>query len=119
MSPAQAFGKNVSSGTGTTVTPQHVPTALTQGLNLASQFVPDITISDIRMKTNIQYVGELNGIPTYNFSYRSQPDVVYRGVMAQDILNTPYADAVHVMPNGMYAVDYRRLGFDMEVVDAL
>ena len=69
-------------------------------------------ISDIRLKTNIEKVGiAANGLPLYTFKYIGS-DVMYRGVMAQDVLEV-FPEAVITMPNGFLAVHYDMLGLSM------
>ena len=69
--------------------------------------------SDIRLKENIVRVATAaNGLPLYEYSYRGD-SAVYRGVMAQDVLNHTPA-AVHTMSNGYYAVDYGMLNLELE-----
>ncbi len=68
--------------------------------------------SDIRLKTGVEKVGVSdNGLAIYTFKYIGG-DAVYRGVMAQDVLEL-YPDAVSVMPNGYMAVRYDMLGMKM------
>jgi hypothetical protein len=68
--------------------------------------------SDIRLKTDIEKVGIAeNGLPLYNFRYLGS-DAVYRGVMAQDVLEV-FPEAVSTMPNGFLAVRYDMLGLRM------
>ena len=69
-------------------------------------------LSDLRLKTDIEKVGvAANGLPLYNFRYIGG-DTVYRGVMAQDVLNA-FPEAVCIMPNGYLAVRYDMLGMTM------
>lgn len=77
-----------------------------------------IVISDARLKHEISYLAELdNGIRVYSFKY-NWSDEAYVGVMAQDLLeNERYQDAVSVMENNYYAVDYSKLGFSMMTLD--
>lgn len=71
------------------------------------------TASDIRLKEGIVRVATAaNGLPLYEYSYRGD-SAVYRGVMAQDVLNHTPA-AVHTMSNGYYAVDYGMLNLELE-----
>ena len=68
--------------------------------------------SDIRLKTDIERVGiTANGLPLYTFKYIGG-DAVYRGVMAQDVLEV-FPEAVCTMPNGFLAVHYDMLGLSM------
>ena len=65
--------------------------------------------SDIRLKYDISTVGAENGFPIYTFRYKGDPMAVqYRGVMAQDVMETR-PDAI--IPVGNYmGVDYGKLG---------
>jgi len=73
-------------------------------------------VSDIRLKTHIVRVGETEGgLPLYTFRYLGGT-TIYRGVMAQDVL-TVMPEAVILMPNGYWAVNYDMLGLAMEIVD--
>lgn len=72
-------------------------------------------LSDMRFKDNIHYVGNENGIPTYVFTYTGDPEkVLYKGVMAQEILLMHPEAVEHV--NGRYRVNYDRLGVKFERV---
>lgn len=68
--------------------------------------------SDERLKENVTEAGERNGFKLYDFNYIGEPETRYRGVMAQDVLET-MPDAVSEI-NGYLAVDYGQLGFEME-----
>ncbi len=75
-------------------------------------------VSDIRLKQNIKYLTKLdNGLKIYSFEYiekNSLDKTEYVGVMAQDLLkDIRYKDAVVVMDNGFYAVNYNALGLKM------
>jgi formylglycine-generating enzyme len=72
--------------------------------------------SDSRLKTDIIRVGETgSGLPLYTFRYIGGT-TVYRGVMAQDVLKV-MPEAVILMPNGYWAVNYAMLGLVMEPVE--
>lgn len=70
--------------------------------------------SDRRLKRSIRLLARLhNGLKIYAFKYLWS-DVVYVGVMAQDLLQNPlYKDAVITKANGFYAVNYAMLGLKM------
>ena len=72
------------------------------------------TPSDRRLKRSIRLLAKLhNGIKIYSFKYLWS-DVVYVGVMAQDLLKNPtWKDAVITKANGFYAVNYVMLGLKM------
>ena len=64
-----------------------------------------VAASDKRLKKDLIEKGKLeSGIPVYEFSYLWNDDR-YIGVLAQDVLKSK-PDAVHIMDNGYYAVDY-------------
>ena len=85
------------------------------GPQFAFQDVADaaqVDPSDINLKWNIIKVGKsLSGIPIYEFSYIGE-SVRYIGTMAQDLLRMGRADAVSVMDNGYYAVDYNKIDIE-------
>lgn len=64
--------------------------------------------SDERLKRDIVFVEERNGLNVYTFKYLWD-DVVRTGVMAQEILKSKYKDAVHQDRKGYYMVDYSML----------
>ena len=47
------------------------------------------------------------------FKYKWDKFSNYIGVMAQELLDTGYKNAVHKNSEGYYSVDYSRLGFPM------
>jgi hypothetical protein len=72
----------------------------------------EVVQSDIRLKTNIRLVGRTpQGLTLYRFSYvpSAQIDGEFIGVMAQDLLASPFADAVHQSDSGFLMVDYGQL----------
>ncbi|MEK1929487.1 MAG: tail fiber domain-containing protein [Pararhizobium sp.] len=70
------------------------------------------TKSDARAKTGIEPVGVKNGHVIYEWRYLGS-SVKFRGVMAQDVIEIA-PDAVTISADGFYAVNYGRLGFEME-----
>ena len=92
-------------------------------MSTVSEGIPDpdspaygmVVMSDIRMKTNIEKVGNTKyGIPLYEFNYKNNYTNRYRGVMAQDLLKTNMSKAVRIMDNGYYAIDYSQLDINLE-----
>ena len=85
-----------------------------KGNNKPSPTFPGKPISDRRLKRSIRLLARLhNGLKIYAFKYLWS-DVVYVGVMAQDLLQNPlYKDAVITKANGFYAVNYAMLGLKM------
>ena len=55
-----------------------------------------------------------SGIPIYTFNYKGEKEV-WSGTMAQDLLAMGRGDAVRLMDNGYYAVDYNAIDVDMEI----
>ena len=72
------------------------------------------TPSDYRLKDNIALLQEGVGVPNiYSFNYKWDKETTWIGVMAQELLDTGYSDAVGMNSDGFYWVDYSRLGFPM------
>jgi hypothetical protein len=95
---------------GTNTQTQTQPFNAMQGLGaLGSLF----TKSDARLKENIVPIGVRDGHVVYEWNYIGG-DAIFRGVMAQDLLNT---DAVVMDTDGFYAVNYAKVGFPMERVN--
>ena len=65
--------------------------------------------SDERLKENIKYLYTKKGIKLYSFNYIWEKGITKVGVMAQDLLNTIYSNAVLTDKNGYYKVDYNKL----------
>lgn len=69
--------------------------------------------SDIRLKSDIEPMGERGGHNWYRFRYVwEDPGTVHEGVMAQEVMQTR-PDAVSTHPMGFYVVDYAALGLEM------
>ena len=74
---------------------------------------PAPTTSDIRLKADIEPMGERGGHNWYSFRYVwEDPGTVHEGVMAQEVMQTR-PDAVSKHPMGFYVVDYAALGLEM------
>ena len=70
-------------------------------------------LSDIRLKENITRTGiSKSGIPIYTFSYKGDSQL-WSGTMAQDLLSLNREDAVGIMNNGYYGVDYSKIDVNM------
>jgi len=71
--------------------------------------------SDFRLKDNITLLQEEGfGIPNiYSFNYKWDAETTWIGVMAQELLDIGYSDAVGTDSEGFYNVDYSKLGFPM------
>lgn len=68
-------------------------------------------VSDERLKQDIECVGRENGYNIYEFAYKSNPESRYRGVMAQEVIQTD-PDAVMEV-DGYLAVNYGAIGLQM------
>jgi len=65
--------------------------------------------SDIRLKRNIQFLYNRNGLNFYSFNYIWNLNEKVVGVMAQELLKTKYKSSVKKDKNGYYLVDYSKL----------
>jgi hypothetical protein len=70
--------------------------------------------SDRRLKENIELVGkdEDTGLNLYEFNYITNPNVRFRGVMADEVL-AQFPAAVVKTSDGYLAVDYSQIGIEM------
>ena len=71
--------------------------------------------SDYRWKDNISLLRKSTSTTPniYLFRYKWDKENYFIGVMAQELLDTGYKNAVHKNSEGYYSVDYSRLGFPM------
>ena len=72
-----------------------------------------MALSDYRLKTNIRYEGESNGVNYYRWDWKPEFSDITSGmptvgVIAQEVMVTR-PDAVSLHESGYYAVDYARL----------
>ena len=65
--------------------------------------------SDERLKQNIKFLGTREGINIYSYNYTWDADTKYIGVMAQEILQSEYSDAIEIDEQGFFRVHYDRL----------
>lgn len=75
-------------------------------LGLGGQLGGAMLLSDMRLKRNIRYQHEINGVPMFTFDYIDGPENQY-GTMAQLVMDD-YPEAVKEI-DGFYHVDYARL----------
>jgi hypothetical protein len=77
---------------------------------------PYIGPSDIRLKADIEPIGERGGHAWYRFRYVwDEPGTKREGVMAQEVIET-HPDAVITHPLGFLMVDYSKLGLENAAV---
>lgn len=80
--------------------------------------------SDRRLKENVQRTGTSASGVTWTYTAEAtkhgvpEADIgaTFSGTMAQDLLSTPFADAVVTTASGFYAVDYSQLDVPCQVV---
>jgi len=72
--------------------------------------------SDLRLKNIIELVDCVNGINVYNFEYIDKPGEIYRGVIAQELLDTEFRESV-ILEDGYYKVDYSKLGIEFKKIN--
>jgi len=73
--------------------------------------------SDLRMKENLIMIGKsLMGISIYQFNYIGSPDR-YEGVVAQDLIGTPFEKALQIAEDGFYKVDYSKIDVEFKIID--
>jgi hypothetical protein len=65
--------------------------------------------SDVRLKENVKFINTVNGLNIYSWNYIWDANCTYQGVLAQELLDTEYANAVKSDSNGFYMVDYKKL----------
>jgi len=84
---------------------------LTGGSNAPSS----VGRSDKRLKNIIKKIGtSISGINVYLFTYTFNPKVIYQGVIAQELINTSYEEALLVDKNGFYSVDYSKIDVEFK-----
>lgn len=65
--------------------------------------------SDARLKTNIELIGTEGDLNVYSWAYIWNTSKRFFGVMAHELIGTPYESALNKDANGYYYVDYSKL----------
>lgn len=65
--------------------------------------------SDERLKTNIKFIKTSNGLNIYSWNYVWDKATEFKGVIAQQLVNTKFSDALSTDDNGFYIVNYNKL----------
>ena len=65
--------------------------------------------SDERLKVNIQFLGLKGDLKIYAWNYKWDLTRRYNGVIAQELINTKYENALCKSKDGYYMVDYNLL----------
>jgi len=73
--------------------------------------------SDMRTKKIIRKIGVERGINIYHFTYNFDPNTIYQGVIAQELIGTQFEDCLKLDKNGLYSVNYNKLGIDFKKVN--
>ena len=74
--------------------------------------------SDIKLKTNINKIGvSNNGINIYEFRFINQPNDLYQGVIAQELIGTEFESATRIESDGYYHVDYSKLDVEFKKIN--
>ena len=70
--------------------------------------------SDMRLKNIVKKLGVSNlGINIYAFTYKFDPNTVYQGVIAQELIGK-FDSALLVDKNGIYSVDYSKIDVEFK-----
>jgi hypothetical protein len=76
--------------------------------------------SDSRLKTDIVKVGQVEDINIYKFKFIYDKSKTQIGVIAQELLNTKYADCITTDPTtGFYIVNYNILQQKVDIVGGI
>lgn len=87
-----------------------------KGVKAVVKFIGKL-FSDERLKTDLVKVGELDGINIYKFRYKFDKSKIRIGVIAQELLNTKYADCISIDPETQYyVIDYDKLQQKVDIV---
>ena len=71
-----------------------------------------------RLKTNINKIGvSNNGINIYEFRFINQPNDLYQGVIAQELIGTEFESATRIESDGYYHVDYSKLDVEFKKIN--
>jgi len=81
--------------------------------------------SDKRLKKNIKFLYEQdNGIKVYEFEFidvviENNPDLagVWQGVIAQELINTPFEEALTLEDDGYFIVDYSKISVENKKIN--
>ena len=86
----------------------------------AAKAVGKLFRSDRRLKTDLNLIGRSpSGINIYEFRFIADPNKKYQGVLADELLGTPFESAVYFDSEGYYAVDYDNIDVTFKEVSQL
>ncbi len=75
--------------------------------------------SDSRLKTNVKLLFKSpSGINVYSFNYIDDPSTLYQGVIAQELIGTPFDSAV-IRGERYFSVDYSLIDVAFKKIPAL
>jgi len=70
-------------------------------------------VSDSRLKTDINLIGQSpSGINIYSFKFKDDMTKTYQGVIADELVNSQFKDAISTSEDGYLAVDYNLIDVD-------
>jgi hypothetical protein len=76
--------------------------------------------SDSRLKTDIVKIGQVEDINIYKFKFKFDKSKTQIGVIAQELLNTKYADCITTDPStGFYIVNYNVLQQKVDIIGGI
>jgi len=107
-------GKNVAS------TAKAAVTSVASATKSVGKAIGKLFKSDRRLKTDINLIGvSPSGINIYEFRFIADPSRKYQGVIADELLNSQFSDAVYIDADGYYAVDYTKIDVDFKEIEYL
>jgi hypothetical protein len=105
-------GAYVPSGLYTSPYPNQQSTQTSQNMGIGDLINSVLGLwglfSDSRLKENIKPAGNIEGLNVYTYNYKGDKKSRF-GVMAQELKDTKYSNAVKMHDSGYYVVDYGRL----------
>lgn len=107
--------RDIASVVGSSGTLKNYLNSLKTEINIGQSSHPSYSKSDSRLKRIIKQVGKSeSGINIYLFSYNFDTKTIYQGVIAQELIGTPWESALHKDANGLYSVDYSKIDVDFK-----
>lgn len=111
---ARATGQGISNAA------QAVGSAVSSAARSVGQGIKKLFRSDRELKTDIKLIGQSpSGINIYEFKFKKDLSRTYQGVIADELLNTPYESALYTDDEGFLAVDYNQIDVDFKQTNLL
>jgi hypothetical protein len=113
----RTYVENIYNGTGGAKT--ETETAAAESSKQQAQYAGvsggGTGFSDIRLKNNIKLVNVIDELNIYSYNYIWDSETLYEGVIAQELLDTKYSEAVILLDSGYYVVDYSKLPVSLKI----